>query len=546
MNKSVGIIGGGQLCKMLLDVSNKWNITVNILERDTEPGICNPTGTVIRGSFHDKNKIKELSDISDILTYEIEDINVDYLLELESAGKTIIPSPTILKTIKNKFTQKSFLINNQILVPMLKLCDNLLDLQQFMLGRDKLVLKKCEGGYNGDGVLIVDASTPIDIVQTFIGNNNESFICEEYIGNKREIAVVFAKTSLETVIYPVVEMVMNSRNTLDYQLCPANIALETQRIIDTTIHNISYILPVGLYSVEMFLTPVNLFVNEISPRVHNAGHNTIDDNFTSQFEQFWRVIFNLKLGKSITLNPSVMINILGPKDYTGTYTTSKHVLGQLLSLGNVYIHMYGKKYTKPNKKLGHLTILGNHGNNSYIQCQELLDKLIIPHKEENPVVSGKVAIIMGSTSDKTIMNPAIDLLNSFGVSCVTKIVSAHRTPDYMYEFAKEAHRQNIKVIIAGAGGAAHLPGMTAAICDSIPVIGVPVASTSMALGGLDSLYSIVQMPAGVPVATVAINGGYNAGILALQILASNRENYHIHEKLTELRKKVSEEVMSNN
>jgi phosphoribosylaminoimidazole carboxylase len=291
----------------------------------------------------------------------------------------------------------------------------------------------------------------------------------------------------------------------------------------------------------MFLTENNLYVNEISPRVHNAGHNTINDNLTSQFEQFWRVIFNLKLGHVNNNRQSIMINILG-NNHIGSYTTNKHVLSQLLAIDSVYVHMYDKKYTKPNKKLGHVTLLGDY--TKYVQCQELIDKLIIPYEESFKYLKGKVAVIMGSISDMITMRPAIDILESFGIECVSNIVSAHRTPEYLYEFAKSAHNRNIKVIIAGAGGAAHLPGMTAAICDSIPVIGVPIASASMAMNGLDSLYSIVQMPKGVPVATVAINGSLNAGILAIQILAIHCPI--LHEKLEEYKKKTKEEVLKAN
>jgi 5-(carboxyamino)imidazole ribonucleotide mutase len=149
-----------------------------------------------------------------------------------------------------------------------------------------------------------------------------------------------------------------------------------------------------------------------------------------------------------------------------------------------------------------------------------------------------VAIIMGSTSDWQVMQAAAQVLQQFGISYLSEVVSAHRTPDKMYEFAKAAHQKGIKVIIAGAGGAAHLPGMVAAIT-CLPVIGVPVKSTH-SLNGLDSLLSIVQMPSGVPVATVAIDGAANAGILALQILATADES--LYHKLEEYKESLKEKV----
>ena len=134
----------------------------------------------------------------------------------------------------------------------------------------------------------------------------------------------------------------------------------------------------------------------------------------------------------------------------------------------------------------------------------------------------KVAIVMGSISDMPIMQEAIDILKSFDIETEVDIVSAHRTPEKLFDFSKNAHFKGISVIIAGAGGAAHLPGMVASM-SPLPVIGVPVKSSN-SIDGWDSLLSILQMPGGVPVATVALNGGKNAGILAAQIIGSHNKN----------------------
>jgi 5-(carboxyamino)imidazole ribonucleotide mutase len=153
----------------------------------------------------------------------------------------------------------------------------------------------------------------------------------------------------------------------------------------------------------------------------------------------------------------------------------------------------------------------------------------------------KVGIIMGSDSDFSVMQEAAETLREFGVSYEITIVSAHRTPERMFRYAKEAEERGIEVIIAGAGGAAHLPGMVASITP-LPVIGVPVKSAT--LQGLDSLLSIVQMPSGVPVATVAINGARNAGILAAEILGIKypeiRERVKAHKEA--MRKTVEEKA----
>ncbi len=149
----------------------------------------------------------------------------------------------------------------------------------------------------------------------------------------------------------------------------------------------------------------------------------------------------------------------------------------------------------------------------------------------------KVSIIMGSISDWEHLKPAYITLKDFGVNCEVKVISAHRTPELMYQFAKTARERQIEVIIAGAGGAAHLPGMVASMT-TLPVIGVPIPTKH--LGGLDSLYSIVQMPAGIPVATVAIGNAINAGLLALRILSIKYEDIKI--KLDQYMQSLKEKV----
>ncbi|WP_068399133.1 5-(carboxyamino)imidazole ribonucleotide mutase [Pedobacter cryoconitis] len=155
-------------------------------------------------------------------------------------------------------------------------------------------------------------------------------------------------------------------------------------------------------------------------------------------------------------------------------------------------------------------------------------------------MSAQVGIIMGSKSDLNIMNDAADILKEFGVEFEMTVVSAHRTPDRMFSYAKEAASRGIKVIIAGAGGAAHLPGMVASIT-VLPVIGVPVKSSN-SIDGWDSILSILQMPNGIPVATVALNAAKNAGLLAVQILstADSALAVKMQEYKDELRKKVEE------
>ena len=150
----------------------------------------------------------------------------------------------------------------------------------------------------------------------------------------------------------------------------------------------------------------------------------------------------------------------------------------------------------------------------------------------------KVAIVMGSISDMPIMQEAIDILKSFDIETEVDIVSAHRTPEKLFDFSKNAHTKGIAVIIAGAGGAAHLPGMVASM-SPLPVIGVPVKSSN-SIDGWDSVLSILQMPGGVPVATVALNGGKNAGILAAQIIGSHDKK--IQSKIIQYKESLKDSV----
>ncbi len=215
-----------------------------------------------------------------------------------------------------------------------------------------------------------------------------------------------------------------------------------------------------------------------------------------------------------------MVNILGNEEVEGRYTFEG--LESILAKEGVYVHLYGKKTAGNMRKIGHITVLGDNAVIAAENASAALDVLRLKRLEDedmqkdNPGEVKKVGIIMGSDSDFSVMKECAKILDEFGVGYEISVVSAHRTPDRMYQYAEEAEKRGIEVIVAGAGGAAHLPGMVAALTH-LPVIGVPVKSRS--LDGLDSLLSIVQMPPGVPVAAVAINGAANAGLLAVQMLS---------------------------
>jgi phosphoribosylaminoimidazole carboxylase len=264
----------------------------------------------------------------------------------------------------------------------------------------------------------------------------------------------------------------------------------------------------------------SLAFNEVAPRPHNSGHYTIEACHTSQFEQHLRCITGMPLGSTEMKVPAaVMINIIGlGEGVEGMNDTLLPCLKSLYIAGAT-MHLYGKPECRKGRKMGHVTLVGNSMVKLLMNARSLMN-------EETPPAAPLVGIIMGSDSDLPTVKPAAVTLREFGVPFELTIVSAHRTPDRMVEYAKSAHKRGLKVIIAAAGGAAHLPGMVAALTP-LPTIGIPVALK--VLDGVDSLHSIVQMPRGVPVATVAINNSVNAALLSIRILGTLIPSYH--EKL---------------
>ena len=274
----------------------------------------------------------------------------------------------------------------------------------------------------------------------------------------------------------------------------------------------------GIFGVEMFLLPDNeLLVNEIAPRPHNSGHYTIDACVTSQFEAHVRAVVGLPMPRNVTSfsttnTAAIMVNVLGDD----VPNKELEACSRALETPHASVYLYGKT-TRPKRKLGHINIVTSSMADAEERLRYIMEGrapiLSIQEAKEAPLVG----VIMGSDSDLKAMSVGADILKKFGVPFELTIVSAHRTPHRMIEYATKAAERGIKVIIAGAGGAAHLPGMVAALTP-LPVIGVPIKGST--LDGVDSLHSIVQMPRGIPVATVAINNSTNAALLAVRILGA--------------------------
>jgi len=284
---------------------------------------------------------------------------------------------------------------------------------------------------------------------------------------------------------------------------------------------------VGVFGVELFVVEgedgsMDVLINEVAPRPHNTGHYTQDACAVSQFENHLRAVCGLPLGDtSMVVGAAAMVNVLGAP--SGTIQDTMASSNLALTLPRATVHWYGKAGCRAGRKMGHINITADSPGELDTHLSSLLTTegiplaSLLPHKlNTSPLLVG---VVMGSQSDLPTMQAAVEILKKFKIPHEVDIVSAHRTPDKMVSYARDAASRGIRVIIAGAGGAAHLPGMIAAMTP-LPVVGVPIKTST--LNGQDSLLSIVQMPRGVPVATVAIGNAMNAGLLAVRILGIAR------------------------
>ena len=547
----IGIIGGGQLGKMLIqsfeniDCVNHQHKNIEIYVVDPcfdcpcakipfvlDANENNVPINFMQGSLYDCNVLREFCKYCDVVTYEIEHVNADELMKIRDETATIFyPSPDLLKTIQNKYSQNKMF--ETLGLPTLKFSlehtwENCIKLSH----NDKVVLKKVSGGYDGRGVKIIDIND--NAQQQFEEfTRGESVLVEEYLDDKKEISVVVSRDQWGTVnTWPVVEMVFNEQhNILDYTFSPSNLPSEVQQTaIDIAKKAIVELDGVGIFAIEMFVDCKDhkVYINEIAPRPHNSGHHTIHSCKVSVYTALLDILVGT--GNNVDQNDgefksAVMKNVLGTHD--GLYE-----LSLMMKDPNVFLVDYGKTLSKVQRKLGHITVVGIDKCNLLEKLKEVWSNFDIKH-----VRIPLVGIVMGSTSDWPTMKSACDILDDFGIQYEKLVVSAHRTPDRLHEYATSAYQRCVGVIIAGAGGAAHLPGMIASLTH-IPVIGVPIKTS--ALSGVDSLYSIVQMPSGVPVATVAIGGGKNAGILAAQILSL--VDIEISNKLKEYKRNLKTQV----
>ncbi|KAL1956133.1 hypothetical protein VTO42DRAFT_7568 [Malbranchea cinnamomea] len=529
----VGVLGGGQLGRMLMESANRLNIQVNILDAENAPAKqISAHGGHVTGSFMDRESVRKLAEVSDVLTAEIEHVDTYALEEIEASvpGVKIEPSWRSIRTIQDKFAQKEHLAKHGI--PMAEYRDvkrgTVDELEGF--GQDlgyPMMLKSKTGAYDGRGNYAIKKKD--DIPAALDALKGRPLYVEKWANFKMELAVMVVKTKDTVLSYPTVETIQeNSICKLVY--APARNVSETinKKAQELARRAVAAFDGKGAFGVEMFLLEDDsLLLCELASRIHNSGHYTIEGCGLSQFDAHLRAILDLPIpAKSLELRqPSIMLNILGGVEPDSHLKTAELAL----SVPNASVHLYSKGAARPGRKMGHITVTAA----TMSEAEQLIQPLIEftntstssgSSAPSSTVTKNKptVAVIMGSDSDLKTLVPGLKLLRDyFNIEPEVEITSAHRTPNYMAEYASSAAARGIKVIIAAAGGAAHLPGMAAAHT-SLPVIGVPVKGS--ALDGVDSLYSIVQMPRGVPVATVGINNSINAALLAARFLGSFDED----------------------
>ncbi len=355
-HKTLGILGGGQLGKMLLYTTRKWDIKTHVLDPSPEAPSRLACDYFEVGDFNDYTTVYNFGKNVDILTFEIEHVNLEALEQLEKEGVSVYPSPKTLKIIQNKSTQKDFYVAHNIPTAPHKNFKNLADLNTAISNKDinvPFVWKSALMGYDGNGVRV------IKVVEQLNELPNVACLVEHLVPFTHELAVIVCRNpSGQMVSYPTVEMEFHPEaNQVEYVLCPArldNAIIENAQAVALKVSQ--SFEHIGLLAVELFLTANgNILVNEVAPRPHNSGHVTIETSYTDQFEQHLRALLDLPLGDASNKVSGVMVNLVGAETHNGLVQYKN--INEILNMPGVTPHIYGKKETRPFRKMGHVTIV---------------------------------------------------------------------------------------------------------------------------------------------------------------------------------------------
>ncbi|KAI0485209.1 hypothetical protein GGR56DRAFT_617236 [Xylariaceae sp. FL0804] len=575
----IGLLGGGQLGQMLCQAAAPLGITVAVLDAENCPAKqVNHNDFHITGSFKDPEKIRQLATRCDVLTVEIEHVETEVLEEIATRGVEVPgPSGTVMKKvpvhpswktlrlIQDKYQQKEYFAEHGLPVaPQMAIESGEGRLASLGEAGKKYgfpyMLKGAKGSYDGRGNLKIQNTDDFKTVTEKMGD--QPLYAEKWVSFDLELSVMVVRTeddqgNLKAVYpYPVVETIHEDSICTKVWYPPRSIPDDIQKKAQKVASDVvASLWGRGVFAVELFVVGSEIMVNEVAPRPHNSGHLTIESVATSQFKaQLYSILDKIPKG-GLSLKPrvtsAVMLNILGGAKQDSHNKFVQLAEGYFGDYTDVYIHLYGKE-SKPGRKIGHITATGFSSAEQLsktvaplIACMDgiraerigrKLDAIVPPIQ---PPAVPLVAVTMGSDSDLPSVKAALEILELFEVPFTVRITSAHRTPHSMMQFAAEMSKSGCKVIIAAAGGAAHLPGMLASETH-LPVIGIPVKAS--VLDGVDSLYSIVQMPRGIPCATVGIGNSTNAGLLAVRILGTTFPEYAA--RMQDYQEKMKTEVIA--
>jgi 5-(carboxyamino)imidazole ribonucleotide synthase len=361
--KKAGILGGGQLGRMLLQAAINYPVETFVLENDAECPAAHLCHHFIKGDITDFNDVYNFGKGLDTITIEIENVNLEALEKLEAEGVSVFPKPAALKIIKNKILQKQFYKEHEIPTSNFVITNNMQELEaqkDFLPAAHKLAM----GGYDGKGVQLLKKTEEIS------SGFDAPAVLEKLVYIKKEIAVIIAvATDGETAIYPPVDMVFDQRlNLLSYQLGPAELPEKVfWKAEAIALKVVKELKSPGIFAIELFADiDDNVWVNEAAPRVHNSGHHSIEANYSSQFDMLWRIMLGYPLGNTDPILPAAIVNLIGEPGHSGPAFYDG--LEKVLAMDNVFVHIYGKAVTKPGRKMGHITILSS-------EKQELLHKV---------------------------------------------------------------------------------------------------------------------------------------------------------------------------
>lgn len=365
-NFKLGVLGGGQLGKMLLSETQKFDIYTCILDASSEAPCAQICNEFHQGDLQDYATVYNFGKKVDLLTIEIEHVNIDALLKLEEEGLEIYPQPSVLQIIQHKGKQKDFFVQHNIPTSPHKRFSSLASLKEEAVAFP-FVWKSAQFGYDGTGVKVVKNSQDLNSL------TDTDCIVEDLIPFKNELAVIVARNkngALKT--YPVVEMEFHPEaNQVEYVICPARVSdVIAQKARGVALKVAESFEHIGLLAVELFQTENDdILVNEVAPRTHNSGHYSIEASYTNQFEQHLRSILNLPLGNTDSKVAGIMVNLVGEEGFSGEVIYEN--MGEILKMDGVTPHIYGKKETRPFRKMGHVTVV----NTNIVEARKIAEKV---------------------------------------------------------------------------------------------------------------------------------------------------------------------------